>query len=203
MYLCLRGVVTDLGKALVRSAPRTLVHLTPVDNDYDKSMQPVEVWEPSSPVVVQPRSLPAPDSIAPISLPAPASSFQAPYRIPRKPRAPSAPASSGIEKPKTHRLSKKKAFVLADKVLKQEAKKKKKNCPRSKRFCKICQVSCNGLKTFYDHLSSRSHKNQAELKKKGEPECKQCNRKFESYSHLQRHLNGSSHLKVVLNTSSQ
>ena len=154
----------------MRSAPRTLVHTAAAEPNYKPPQVTVEVIEPQSP--------PPP-----------------PYRIPR--RDPIPPRQSQIVKPRTHRLSKKKAFVLADKVFKQEAKKNKKHCPRSKRFCKICKVSCNGPKTFYDHLKSRSHQNQVRIKREGEPYCSDCNRTFESFSHLKHHRDGAAHLKVV------
>lgn len=115
------------------------------------------------------------------------------YRIPRRPPP--------TEKPKVHRLSKKKAKVLAEKQAKRDLKIKKKTPPRNKRFCKLCNVSCNGSKTFYDHINSRSHRVRQENKRQ-KPYCKICERLFESHGHLERHLNGSAHLKVVLKNKS-
>lgn len=117
--------------------------------------------------------------------------FDSTYRIPRRP--PSPPR----QPPKIQRLSKKKAGILADKVAKQELKKKKKVPPRHKRFCKLCQVSCNGTKTFYDHTNSRAHRTRLE-NKKNPPRCIPCSKTFESHSHLLRHINGAAHQKVVI-----
>lgn len=111
------------------------------------------------------------------------------YRIPR--RAPSPPPA-----PRVHRLSAKKAAVLADRVAKQELKKRRKIPPRNKRFCKLCHVSCNGSKTFYDHLNSKSHRLQV-ANKECPPRCVPCSRTFESHIHLERHKNSAGHLKVV------
>lgn len=99
-------------------------------------------------------------------------------------------------KPRTHRLSKKKSAVLADRVAKREVKKNRKVPPRNKRFCKVCVVSCNSAKTFYDHLNSRRHRIRVE-NKRSTPRCLECNRDFETHEHLKRHKNGAAHLKIV------
>ena len=110
------------------------------------------------------------------------------YRIPRLPTTP--------PRPRAHRLNKKRSKILNDKVKKKELKKK--YVPRHRRFCKICQVSCNGPSTWYDHIHSRSHQN-AVANKKNTPYCDLCNREFESHNHLERHKKSRSHSKVVQN----
>lgn len=168
--------MTDLNKALVRSAPRAPASIA---EKTTSSQYPVtvEVCEPDDK-----RPLPA--------LPSPSSH----YRIPRLPLKPDVPA------PRVHRLSKKKAAVLADKVAKRERKQRQKKTPRHKRFCKTCQISCNSATVFYDHINSRSHRLRVENKKRP-PFCVQCNRNFESHIHLNRHKNGAAHLKVVTKLS--
>jgi len=168
------GVVIDLENSLALIAPGNS-QPTP-RNQFLQQQHPitVEVIEPTENQPSTPRNI---------------SILEDPYRIPRR--------SVPIQKPKTHRLSKKKAFVLADKQAKKELKAKKKVPPRNKRFCKLCQVSCNGSKTFYDHVNSRSHRIRLENKKE-KPYCNICKRTFESHGHLQRHLNGAAHLKIVL-----
>lgn len=115
------------------------------------------------------------------------------YRIPQR-------DLSNQERPKVQRLSKKKAAVLADKVAKLELKRRKKNVPLKKRFCSICNISCNGPKPYQDHIRSRSHRTQVE-NKKSIPRCIPCNRTFESHGHLNRHRNGLAHLKLVAKLS--
>ena len=114
---------------------------------------------------------------------------QGTYRIPRRP-VPAEPA------PRVHRLSKKKAAVLADKVAKQDLKRRRKVPPRNKRYCGLCHVSCNGSKTFYDHIQSKAHRIRL-ANKESPPRCIACNRTFESHLHLSRHTNSAGHLKVV------
>ena len=84
-----------------------------------------------------------------LALPDPSSS-STPYRTPRSVPAPI--------KRTTHRLSARKAAVLADKEFKRESKRNRKVCPWYKRFCKVCGVSGNGANAFYDHINSRSHR---------------------------------------------
>ena len=185
----------------MRSAPRTLVQHNTLNPDNRNLHVTVEVIEPPNSPLPPLRSLPAPSSnYLPLSqLPSlPSSATTDTTRTYRIPRTPQVSSTTEAPKQRTHRLSKKKSAVLADKVFKREAAKKKKNCPRSKRFCKVCQVSCNGPKTFYDHINSRSHRLQVELKKKGTPRCQECCRDFETYSHLERHRNGAAHLKIVI-----
>ena len=136
----------------------------------------VEVIEPEEARVLPPLPLPPPTK---------------PYRIPRRPPPP-VPLKKSVKK-----LNKRKEAVLADKLAKQEAKKKKKNCPRAKRFCKICEISCNGTKTFYDHLQSRAHRIKVQ-NARSPPKCTVCDRLFESHGHLERHKNGAAHLKQSL-----
>ena len=99
-------------------------------------------------------------------------------------------------KKKVHRISAKKAAVLADKQSKLERKQNRKACPRNKRFCKTCGISCNSAKTFYDHVHSRAHRIRLE-NRKSTPRCIPCDHVFESHGHLERDQNGAAHLKVV------
>ena len=92
-----------------------------------------------------------------LALPPPPS--QETYHIPRL----SAPAPI---KKKVHRLSAKKAAVLADKQAKLESKQNRKVSPGNKRFCKTCGISCNSAKTFYDHIHSRAHRIRVENRKR-------------------------------------
>lgn len=136
------------------------------------------------------------------SLPPPA------YRIPRRPNPSSTKSSASLhrasgrrvtspDKPRSHRLSKKRAAIFADKEFKRQAKKtKKSNVPSHQRYSKICEVSCNGPKTFADHVKSKSHRIQVKNVRKT-PVCTPCGRLFESHGHLERHINGADHLKVV------
>ena len=185
----------------MRSAPSTLVSKPPGD----RAEVVAEVIHPDGSVercdqiptrpalrsVLAPalRSVPAP---ALRSIPAPASSS---YRIPRREPPPPPPPA-----PRAHRLSKKKAAVLADKQAKREIKKNRKVPPRNRRFCRICNVSCNSAKVFYDHINSRGHRVQAENAKKT-PYCAVCKRTFESHTHLERHKNGAAHFKVISRNS--
>ena len=111
----------------MRSAPIIVVtQPTP----YRSDVVSVEVLEPHDP------PLPI------LALPPPANT----YRIPRIPLSAPAPI-----KKKVHRLSKKKAAVLADKQFKLERKQNRKVCPRNKRCCKTCAISlqdCNSANTF-------------------------------------------------------
>lgn len=163
----------DLELVPVRSAPGAVVKF------------PIREAPPVTVEVIEPEDRPsAAPKLLPPSVPT--------YRIPRR-----SPPPAPVIKKKVQRLSRRKAAVLADKVNKQEAKARKKVCPRSKRYCKICKLSCNSSKTFYDHKQSRAHRIRVENAKKT-PECTRCDRIFESHEHLQRHLNGAAHLKVVL-----
>jgi len=115
-----------------------------------------------------------------------------PLRIPRKPLAQPTPAPKRTVK----LLRKKQAKCLADKAAKAEKKIKKKRMPKEKRYCKICEISCNGPKTFYDHVQSKAHKSRRDTKR-SKPYCRACQQLFESHAHLNRHLNSKAHLKVV------
>ena len=157
----------------VRSAPGIIVaQSTP----HRPNSVPIEVLEPEDPPL--PR----------LALPPPPS--EKTYHIPRPPVAP-APV-----KKKVHRLSAKKAAVLADKQAKLERKQNRKVCPRNKRFCKTCGISCNSAKTLYDHIHSRAHRIRVE-NRKSTPRCIPCDRVFESHGHIERHQNGAAHLKIV------
>ena len=123
----------DLELVSVRSAPGIVVKQPAL---YRSDVVSVEVLEPQDP--------PLPT----LALPPPASAK--PYRIPRIPLSAPAPI-----KKKVHRLSKKKAAVLADKQFKLESKQNRKVCPRNKRFCKTCALSCNSAKTFNVLIGSR------------------------------------------------
>ena len=104
MNTCFYGVVLDLELVPVRSAPGKLVTGRTVRTS----------------AVLEPEDQPSPR----IALPGPSSS-SAPYRIPRIPR--SVPAQV---KGTTHRLSARKATVLADKEFKGERKRNRKVCRR-------------------------------------------------------------------------
>ncbi len=162
----------DLELVSVRSAPGIVVK-QPVP--YRPNSVSIEVLEPEDPPL--PR----------LALPPPP--CENTYHIPRL------PAAAPIKK-KVHRLSAKKAAVLADKQAKLERKQNRKVCPRNKRFCKTCGISCNSAKTFYDHVHSRAHRIRVESRK-STPRCIPCDRVFESHGHLERHQNGAAHLKVV------
>ena len=101
-YLCFIGVVLDLELVSVRSAPGIVVQQPA---PYRSDVVSVEVLEPHDP------PLPI------LALPPPANT----YRIPRIPLSAPAPI-----KKKVHRLSKKKAAVLADKQFKLERKQNRK-----------------------------------------------------------------------------
>lgn len=156
----------------MRSAPGIVVQQPA---PYRSDVVSVEVLEPHDP------PLPI------LALPPPANT----YRIPRIPLSAPAPI-----KKKVHRLSKKKAAVLADKQFKLERKQNRKVCPRNKRYCKTCAISCNSAKTFYDHIKSRGHRIRIE-NRKNTPRCVPCDRVFDSHDHLRSHQNGAAHLKVV------
>lgn len=180
MNTCFYGVVLDLELVPVRSAPGKLV-----------TGRTVRTSEVVSVEVLEPEDQPSPR----LALPGPSSSC-APYRIPRIPRSVPAPI-----KRTTHRLSARKAAVLADKEFKRERKRNRKVCPRYKRYCKVCGVSGNSAKAFYDHIQSRSHRIQV-ANAKETPRCIPCNRVFESHGHLKCHENGAAHLKVVCEQNS-
>ena len=167
----------DLELVPVRSAPGKLV----TGPRFRRSeVVSVEVLEPEDPT--PPR----------LALPGPSSS-SAPYRIPRSVPAPI--------KRTTHRLSARKAAVLADKEFKRERKRNRKVCPRYKRYCRVCSVSGNSAKAFYDHIQSKSHRIQV-ANAKQTPRCIPCNRVFESHGHLKCHQNGAAHLKVICEQNS-
>ena len=162
----------DLELVSVRSAPGIVVK------------QPVPHRQTSVSIeVLEPADHPLPR----LALPPPPSEKTS--HIPRL------PASASIKK-KVHRLSAKKAAVLADKQAKLERKQNRKICSRNKRFCKTCGISCHSAKTFYDHVNSRAHRIRVE-NRKSTPRCIPCDRVFESHGHLERHQNGAAHLKVV------
>lgn len=138
-------------------------------------MESIEVLEPEGP---PPKTLALPSS-------------RERYRIPRK----SVPLDKPIKK--VQRLSAKKAKALADRVAKKELKAKRRVPPRNKRYCKLCDISCNSAQTFYDHINSKGHRTREKNKKKT-PRCTACDRVFDSHEVLKRHENGKEHLKVVL-----
>lgn len=96
--------------------------------------------------------------------------------IPR--RCPSAPRQL-----KFQRLSKKNVAIFADKIAIQEQKSGKKVPPRNMRFCKICQASCNGSKTFISHIDSCAHQILVENQKRS-LRGTTCNKTFELHKHL-------------------
>ena len=104
----------DLELVSVRSAPGIVVHQPA---PYRSDVVSVEVLEPHDP------PLPI------LALPPPPSANT--YRIPRITLSAPAPI-----KKKVHRLSKKKAAVLADKQFKLERNQNRKVCPRNNRYCK-------------------------------------------------------------------
>ena len=158
----------------MRSVPGIVVKQP---SPYRSNVVSVKVLEPQDPPLRK------------LALPPPPSANT--NRIPRIPLSAPAPV-----KQKVHRLSKKKATVLADKQFKLERKQNHKVCPRNKRFCKTSAISCNSAKTFYDHLKSRGHRNRIK-NRKNTPRCVPCDRVFDSHDHLRSHQNGAAHLKVV------
>ena len=156
----------------MRSTPGKLV---PRPTGLRSEVVAVEVLEPE-------------DSTPRLALPAPSAS--ASYRIPRLP-----PAPEPI-KPTIRRLSAKKAAVLADRVAKRERKANRKVVPRSRRFCKLCNVYSNSAKSFFDHTHSRKHRIQVE-NRLNTPRCEPCDRIFECHGQLRTHLNSAKHLSVV------
>lgn len=70
--------------------------------------------------------------------------------------------------------------------------------PRSKRFCKNCQVDCNRNETFFHYISPHAHWIRVENKKRP-PRCISFNETFESQGQIQRHLNRAAHQKVLIN----
>ena len=103
------------------------------------------------------------------------------YRIPRHPRP-------------TLRIRDKQAIALELKKIREDRRLQKKT--KLNFQCKLCKITCNNRNSFREHIQSRRHKN-AKLLKKGHPMCNRCNREFESEVHLERHLRGKDHLKVV------
>jgi uncharacterized Zn-finger protein len=91
-------------------------------------------------------------------------------------------------------IRKKQAVALELKKLREEKRLQKKTT--LKFTCKVCKITCNSRASFREHAQSRKHKNARSLKK-GYPKCERCNREFESEHHLERHLRGKDHLKVV------
>jgi Zinc-finger of C2H2 type len=59
-----------------------------------------------------------------------------------------------------------------------------------------CNIKCDSGAAFGDHLRGRKHLN-APLAKQGLPECKDCDREFESDRHYHCHVRGRHHHKVV------
>ena len=167
----------DLELVPERSAPGKLVTGPRVRTSEVVSVEVLEPEDQSSPR---------------LELPDPSSS-STPYRIPRSVPAPI--------KRTTHSLSARKAAVLADKEFKRERKRNRKVCPRYKQFFKVCGVSSNSAKAFYDHINSRSHRIQV-ANDKEPPSCIPCNRVFASHGHLKCHKNGAAHLKVVCEQNS-
>jgi uncharacterized Zn-finger protein len=91
-------------------------------------------------------------------------------------------------------IRKKQAVALELKKLREEKRLQQKTT--LKFTCKVCKITCNSRASFREHAQSRKHKNAKSLKK-GYPKCERCNREFESEHHLERHLRGKDHLKVV------
>lgn len=62
-------------------------------------------------------------------------------------------ASTAVKQPVqiAHRLNRKNAIVLADRVTKAEAKPKRKISSRQNRYCKWCKVSCRSGKNLFDN----------------------------------------------------
>ena len=139
----------DLELVLVRSAPGKLVT---GPRAWTSEVVSVEVLEPEDP--------PSPR----LALPDPSSSIT-PYRVSRSVPAPI--------KRTTHPLPARKAAVFADKEFKRECKRNCKVCSRYKRFCKVCGVSGNYGKAFYDHINSTSHRIQF-ANAKETPRCIHC-----------------------------
>lgn len=97
---------------------------------------------------------------------------------------------------KLQRLNKKKAKVLADRVAKAEAKKKKKISSRKNRYCKWCKLSCNSDKTFYDHNNSTKHKRTVE-NIRTDLNCDICKREFRCAADLASHNLNAKHIKAT------
>lgn len=96
-------------------------------------------------------------------------------------------------KPFIQKLRVKKDRLYRDRC---QPKPRSRNVARSKRFCKLCDIQCNSAKTYFDHKQSRGHKTRLQ-NKRDPPFCKTCDRHFESHHHLNRHLNGKDHHKVL------
>jgi hypothetical protein len=128
------------------------------------------------------------------------------YRIPKKAaaatvRTPTARASA-VTAPRApaaertiKRLRDMPAKALADRVARSE-RSKPKRVPKNQRFCKLCQLSCNGAETFYDHIHSKGHQNRRAIAKVTH-HCTICDRDFESHQHLSRHLKSKNLYKTA------
>lgn len=123
------AVPPDQSEALVRCAPLTLIAST-----VGKYARP-----PLKIDKIKPREIVLP--FEPLTL-------GGSYRFPRSPTPPEL-------QPTVHRLFNMKPAVLADKVAEKGRNAKTRVIAPIKRFCEICEFSCNGPKQFFDQLQSR------------------------------------------------
>ena len=117
------------------------------------------------------------------------------YRIPKKPTL-KLPRTVAAERPRRSikKIRRKQDKTLADQVFRRQ--NKPKHIAKKNRYCKLCDISCNSAKTFYDHIQSKGHKNRRATEKV-EPSCFVCSHDFESHHHLTRPLHSKSHLKAI------
>lgn len=104
------------------------------------------------------------------------------------------PPSPSGRFPKIQPLSRKEARIPIDRVSKQELWNEK-GPPRHKRFCKLCQASCNETRTFYNQVNFRARYSRPG-NKINLPRCTVCNNCFEAHGHLLRHFNRAAQKKV-------
>lgn len=99
---------------------------------------------------------------------------------------------NSAEKSNSHveKIRKKKDVKLRNKNLKPKKKVVKK-------YCRFCNISCNSLNQFKDHVGTTKHKNKKEAIMK-KPICYTCDREFPNHDVLNTHLKSSNHKKRSL-----
>ena len=91
------------------------------------------------------------------------------------------------------------ARALEQKAKRREDKANKAKLSIKKHFshCKPCKIALNSYKQWYDHINGKAHKIRVRQLHEADLLCRPCKREFESKYHLDRHLKGGAHLKVV------
>lgn len=173
----------DLITGSSRSVTKTqqTVPPPPIVTEPDDSSLSIFIGRPN--ITVNLRSTPHP-AVPP--------SFHIPRSVPL-----SAPKGPGKKIKKISGRSAKAADQRARRAEKQ-VERRKIPTKKIRRHCNLCNVTCNGPRSFDDHIRSKKHRHQITLCSSN-LHCVECDRDFESPDHLSRHKKSKGHLRVIDN----